>query len=114
MNGKEDARGDGVIRPLPDQRDKRGAAGVELIRVIRLTQPASFDPPPLNDQDARLVGRLIALLEEAMDLAKSRSGEAGRALIDNLAVEIFRVISTPLGPPERAEMSRADGLRRKD
>lgn len=114
MNGKKDERCVGVTRLSPSERSKGGAAGVEFFRVIRLTQPTSFDPPPLQDQDARLVGRLVALLEEAMDIAHNRSGEAGRALIDNLAVEIFRVISSPPATPERAKEPRADGLRRKD
>ncbi|WP_169583672.1 hypothetical protein [Rhodobacter capsulatus] len=49
--------------------------------------------PRAADADARLVARMIALLEEAMEIARSRSGAEGQAMIDTLAVDIFRVIS---------------------
>ena len=63
--------------------------------------PARPDPqapnPPATDPNARLVARLIALLEEVMDLTQSRRGSAMPTLIDSLTVEIFRSADDP-GP----------------
>lgn len=63
--------------------------------------PARPDPqapnPQSTDPNARLVARLIALLEEVMDLTQSRRSSAMPTLFDSLTVEIFRSADDP-GP----------------
>ena len=63
--------------------------------------PARPDPqapnPQSTDPNARLVARLIVLLEEVMDLTQSRRSSAMPTLFDSLTVEIFRSADDP-GP----------------
>lgn len=64
------------------------------------SQPCETPPrpdPSATDPNARLVARLIALLEEVMDLTQSRRGSAMPTLFDSLTVEIFRSADDP-GP----------------
>ena len=75
--------------------------------------PARPDPPapnsqapnpPATDPSARLVARLIALLEEVMDLTQSRRGSAMPTLFDSLTVEIFRSADDP-GPNQTPDQT---------
>ena len=96
-NDNDDNNGDGaggVSSVWPPDRSQLRLAQIERIRVLTLQMGRQVpDLPSAAESDARLVARMVALLEEAMEIARMRSGEEGRAMIDTLAVEIFRVIS---------------------
>jgi len=72
-----------------------GRAQIRLITADLRAQAPTAETA--RDADARLVARLIALLDEAMDSAARRGGARGQALIDTLAIDIFRVIAAESG-----------------